>query len=53
MTRQGASAYVAFTSLRRDGLSLAGVAGLILGMDQGRFEHQIPRVESVAGRSTP
>ncbi|MET3370565.1 UNVERIFIED_CONTAM: hypothetical protein ABIE34_003842 [Jeotgalibacillus campisalis] len=50
MTRQGASAYVAFTSLRRDGLSLAVVAGLILGMDQGCFEQQMPRVESAPGR---
>ncbi|MFK0038331.1 hypothetical protein ACIQTW_00655 [Paenarthrobacter sp. NPDC090517] len=52
MTRQHASTHVAFRFLRGDGLSLADVAGLILGMDQGRFEQQMPRVEQVPGRSS-
>jgi len=53
MIRQDASTYVAFSCLCRDGLSLAGVAGLILGMDQGRFEQQMPSVEPAPGRIAP
>jgi hypothetical protein len=53
MNRPDSSPYVAFTFRRRDGLSLAGVAGLILGMDQGRFEQQMPRVDPAPGRSCP
>lgn len=33
-------------------LSRAVVAGLILGMDQGRFEHQMPRLLPARGRSS-
>ncbi|MBP2265806.1 hypothetical protein J3A64_001270 [Pseudarthrobacter sp. PvP004] len=39
-------------SMQRHGLSLADVAGLILGMDQGRFEQQMPQVEPAPGRSS-
>ena len=42
MIRWISSPHVAFTFPRYDGLSLSGVAGLILGMDQGRFEQEMP-----------
>jgi len=52
MNRQKSSQYVVFTFPRRDGLSLPGVAGLILGMDHGRFEQQMPRVDPAPDRSS-
>ncbi len=53
MTRQDASTCVAFSFQCPDGLSLAGVAGLILGMDQGRFEQLMPSVGPAPGRISP
>ncbi len=51
MTLQHASTHVAFSFLGRDSLFLTGVAGLILGMDQGRFVQEMPpRVEPAPGR---
>ncbi|WP_238703426.1 hypothetical protein [Arthrobacter sp. TS-15] len=52
MNLQNSSPQVVFTFPHRDGLSVARVAGLILGMDQGRFEHQIPRMDPAPGRSS-
>ncbi len=50
MTLQHASTHVAFSFLGHDSLFLTGVAGLILGMDQGRFVQEMPRVEPAPGR---
>lgn len=57
MTGQDASLHEHSVTLHHDfpdpnGLFLADVAGLILGMDQGRFEQDIPSVEPAPGRSS-
>ncbi len=51
MSGPDASDRVAMAFVRRDGLFPTGVAGLILGMDQGRFEQQTPRVAAALRRS--